>query len=189
MRSLKQRAAGDARACLGDVHVSQRVIGYRRRQQFKEEVLVDVELDYSAQSFETRAMVGHIPPTALAGLRRERCDPTGAPHTAEHVCASMLPLFAMCDRADIGSLSTTAHPDTQKVQIFIYASSAGDVGISEQGDVAPERLWAAALQTIDECTCEKGCPACDQSSRCGSNNQLLDKRGAGLLLRMLLAKR
>ena len=189
VRSLKQRAAGATRAYLGDVRVSQRVIGYRRRQQFKEEVLVDVELDYPAQSFETRALWWDIPAAALAGLRRERCDPTGALHAAEHVCASMLPLFAMCDRADIGSLSTTSHPDTQKPQIFIYDSFAGGVGISEQGYVALERLWAAALQTIDECTCEKGCPACVQSPRCGSNNQPLDKRGAGLLLRMLLAKR
>ena len=171
------------------MRVSQRVIGYRRRQQFREEVLVDVELDYPAQSFETRALWWDIPAAALAGLRRERCDPTGALHATEHVCASMLPLFAMCDRADIGSLSTISHPDTQKPQIFIYDSFAGGVGISEQGFVALERLWTAALQTIDECACEHGCPACVQSSRCGSSNQPLVKRGAGLLLRVLLAKR
>ena len=187
-RALQQRVAGAARAYLGDVRVSQRVIGYRRRQQFKEEVLVDVELDYPAQSFETRALWWDIPAAALATLRRERCDAAGALHAAEHVCASILPLFAMCDRADIGSLSTSSHPDTEKPQIFIYDSFAGGVGISEQGYAALERLWTAALRTIDECPCEHGCPACVQSPRCGSNNEPLDKRGAGLLLRGLLGK-
>jgi DEAD/DEAH box helicase domain-containing protein len=186
VRALKQRAAGSARATLGDVRVSQRVIGYRRRQQFKEEVMVDVELDYPAQSYETRAVWWDIPAAAIAELRRERRDLFGALHATEHVCASMLPLFAMCDRGDIGSLSTISHPDTQKPQIFIYDSFAGGVGISEQGYAALEQLWQAALQTIDACACEAGCPSCVQSPRCGSNNEPLDKLGAALLLRNLL---
>jgi len=92
----------------------------------------------------------------------------------------------MCDRMDIGGLSTPAHPDTGRAQIFIYDAFPGGIGIAEKGFELLEELWQATLQTIEECPCEAGCPSCIQSPKCGNNNEPLDKAAAVVILRALL---
>jgi DEAD/DEAH box helicase domain-containing protein len=104
----------------------------------------------------------------------------------EHAAIAILPLFAMCDRNDIGGVSTPFHIDTGKAQIFIYDGYPGGIGIAEKGYEIVEGLWAATLKTIEECPCREGCPACIQSPKCGNNNEPLDKKAAVILLRGLL---
>jgi DEAD/DEAH box helicase domain-containing protein len=94
----------------------------------------------------------------------------------------------MCDRNDIGGVSTPLHPDTGKAQIFIYDAYPGGVGISELGYDEIKRLWQATLKTIAECPCQEGCPSCIQSPKCGNNNQPLDKKAAIMILNGLLGK-
>jgi DEAD/DEAH box helicase domain-containing protein len=97
----------------------------------------------------------------------------------------MLPLYALCDRNDIGGLSTPAHPDTGKPQVFIYDAYPGGIGISEKGYELVEELWSATLKAVAECPCSAGCPSCIQSPKCGNNNQPLDKRAAQVILEAL----
>jgi DEAD/DEAH box helicase domain-containing protein len=97
----------------------------------------------------------------------------------------MLPLFALCDRNDIGGVSTPFHADTGKAQIFIYDAYPGGVGIAEKGFEMIEELWAATLEAIRECLCQEGCPSCIQSPKCGNNNEPLDKKAALILLQGL----
>ena len=104
----------------------------------------------------------------------------------EHAAIGVLPLFAMCDRMDIGGLSTPAHPDTDLPEIFIYDALPGGVGIARKGYDILENLWRATLQVIEECPCQEGCPSCIQSPKCGNYNEPLDKQAAIHILRVLV---
>ena len=107
----------------------------------------------------------------------------GALHATEHAQIAVLPLIAMCDRWDIGGLSTNAHPQTGVPTIFIYDGHPGGVGITRRGFDQFERLVADARRLIGECRCQSGCPSCVQSPKCGNLNEPLSKRGALELLR------
>ena len=104
-------------------------------------------------------------------------------HATEHAAIGILPLFALCDRNDIGGVSTPFHPDTGKPQIFIYDGHPGGVGIAEKGFELIERLWQVTLDSVRECPCQEGCPSCIQSPKCGNNNKPLDKKAARLFWR------
>jgi DEAD/DEAH box helicase domain-containing protein len=108
-------------------------------------------------------------------------------HAAEHSLIALLPLWAMCDRWDIGGLSTNIHPDTGAPTIFVYDGHPGGVGITERGFVQFEGWVADTVRLLDGCPCERGCPSCVQSPKCGNLNEYLDKVGALTLLRRMSA--
>ncbi|GIL15667.1 MAG: helicase [Chloroflexota bacterium] len=189
LKALREREVGNTLAYYGDVRVTEQIVGYRRKRQFTEEVLATIDLDYPPQLFDTKAVWWDIPGKCSHDLSRAGCDFAGAMHAAEHACIGLLPLFAMCDRWDIGGLSILLHPDTGKPQIFIYDGFPGGIGITEKAFALLESLWTATLETIEQCPCEFGCPSCVQSPKCGNNNEPLDKKGAVILLRGLLGKR
>ncbi len=178
--------APQAAAYLGHVRVRSQVIGYRRLQQFTEAVLGDEPLEMPVLEFETVALWWDIPPELPAQLAARGLDFRGCIHAVEHAAIGILPLFAMCDRWDIGGLSTPRHPDTDAPQIFIYDGFPGGVGIAEKGFELLPALWAATLDVIQGCPCAEGCPSCVQSPKCGNFNQPLDKQAAIYLLRGLL---
>jgi DEAD/DEAH box helicase domain-containing protein len=177
---------GEAPVFLGLVRVTQQVIGYRRVQQFREEVLGVEDLDLPAQTFDTVALWWEVPPGILSRVQRRRLDVAGGLHAVEHAAIGMLPLFAMCDRWDIGGLSTLHHPDTGTALVFIYDAFPGGVGIAEKGFDLLLELWRATYEAVRDCPCEDGCPSCIQSPKCGSNNDPLDKQAAVLILAELL---
>ena len=119
----------------------------------------------------------------------------GALHAAEHAQIAVLPLLAMCDRWDIGGLSTNLHPQTGGPTIFIYDGHPGGIGITRRGFLAFDALVDDAHRLIGECPCEKGCPSCVQSPKCGNLNEPLSKLGAARAdgpdarVRALLARR
>ena len=173
---------------LGKVDVSRTVVGFKRKRQLTEEVIGDELLDLPTQSFETVALWFDIPEPALNDIGRLKQDLAGGLHAAEHAAIGVLPLFAMCDRADIGGVSTPLHPDTGRPQVFIYDGHPGGIGISEKGYDLIERLWRTTLEAIDDCPCRGGCPSCIQSPKCGNNNSPLDKTAAIVILRHLLGR-
>jgi DEAD/DEAH box helicase domain-containing protein len=92
----------------------------------------------------------------------------------------------MCDRWDIGGLSTPVHSQTEQPTIFVYDGHAGGVGISRQG-FGRFAEWARdARDLIRDCPCESGCPSCIQSPKCGNWNEPLDKEAALRLLEAIL---
>jgi DEAD/DEAH box helicase domain-containing protein len=93
----------------------------------------------------------------------------------------------MCDRWDIGGLSTAWHPDTGSATIFVYDGYPGGAGIAEQGHRRALDHLRATRDTVRSCPCETGCPSCVQSPKCGNGNNPLDKDGAVRLLDELLA--
>jgi DEAD/DEAH box helicase domain-containing protein len=182
VRSMRHRGLASTTAYLGRVRVRSQVIGYRRLRQFSEEVLEDALLEMPQTEFETVALWWDLPEDLPRELARRGLDFLGGIHAVEHAAIGILPLFTMCDRWDIGGLSTPRHPDTDAAQIFIYDGFPGGVGIAEKGfELLPE-LWAATLDVIRGCPCADGCPSCVQSPKCGNNNNPLDKRAAALIL-------
>jgi DEAD/DEAH box helicase domain-containing protein len=186
IRSLRCREFKTLCAYWGPVRVTQQVIGYRKVQQFSDAVLGVEYLELPAQTFETRALWWDVPVEVGRQVSRRGWDFMGGLHAIEHAAIGILPLFALCDRWDIGGISSTNHPDTGQPQIFIYDGYPGGVGIAEQGFVLLDELWRATWKLLRECPCEDGCPSCIQSPKCGSNNEPLDKQAAIFILEVLL---
>jgi len=144
-------------------------------------------LDLPDVILETQALWVTLPPLPR-GARPSFESFGGALHAGEHGMIGLLPLFAMCDRADIGGLSTPIHRQTTLPTIFVYDGYPGGVGISRRGYDAFESLARDTLGVITRCPCERGCPACIQSPKCGNWNEPLSKDGAVSLLRYLLGQ-
>jgi len=186
VRVTRSRSCGRVNVYLGEVEVTTTVVGFRKKAQFTEEVIGEEPLDLPPQHFPTIALWFDLPDKAMARLVKAQLDLAGGLHAAEHAAIAILPLFALCDRNDIGGVSTPFHPDTGRAQIFIYDAYPGGIGIAEKGFSLVEELWQATLKAITECLCQEGCPSCIQSPKCGNNNKPLDKKAAQLLLEGLL---
>ncbi len=182
----QQRDIGRVKVYLGEVEVTTRVVGFRKKRQFTEEVIGEEPLDLPPYSFQTVAFWFDIAEQTAQELAITELDFAGGLHATEHAAIALLPLFALCDRNDIGGLSTPAHADTGRPQIFIYDAYPGGIGIAQKGFELVEELWQATLKAISECPCEAGCPSCIQSPKCGNNNEPLDKKAAELILQGLL---
>ena len=186
METQQDKQEGAARVSVGPVDVTRTVHGYSQRRHDRNEILSREVLDLPPRSFETVALWWTVPNSLLEKLARKKVNIPGALHACEHAAIGLLPLFALCDRWDIGGLSTPRHPDTGEATIFIYDGIPGGVGIAERGYEIVRELWGATLAALNECPCEEGCPSCVQSPKCGNNNEPLDKRGARMLLEMVL---
>jgi DEAD/DEAH box helicase domain-containing protein len=186
VRSVAHKQWGDTMVFLGQVRVTQQVIGFRRVQHFREEMLGVEDLDLPAQTFDTVALWWEVPPGIMAQVGRRGLDVAGGLHAVEHATIGLLPLFAMCDRWDIGGLSTQHHPDTGTTLVLIYDAFPGGVGIAEKGFGLLAELWQATYEAVRDCPCEDGCPSCIQSPKCASNNDPLDKQAAVQILAELL---
>ena len=182
----KQKSAGRTIVYLGEVEVSTRVVGFRRIAHFTHEVLGEEYVSLPTRNYNTVSLWFDIPQDALETIITEQRDLAGGLHATEHSLVGVLPLFALCDRNDIGGISTPIHPDTGKPQVFIHDGHPGGVGIAEHGYEAIEELWRTTLKVISECPCESGCPSCIHSPKCGSNNQPLDKEVAVMVLHRIL---
>lgn len=190
IRGVRQtRTAGGVEVYMGDVEVTNQVLGFKKKVPFTEETIGEEYLDLPPQRFNTVALWFDAPDDFLKGVRESRADLAGGLHAGEHAAIGVLPLFALCDRNDIGGVSTPLHPDTGKPQVFIYDGHPGGIGIAERGYQIIEDLWSATLRVISECPCNDGCPSCIQSPKCGNNNHPLDKGVATLMLRALCSER
>jgi DEAD/DEAH box helicase domain-containing protein len=169
----------------GEVEVATQVTGFARKQLFTDTVLDVQPLDLPPQRLSTTALWFEIPEELERDVRARGLDFAGGIHAVEHAAIGVLPLFAMCDRWDIGGVSYPMHPQTLIPAIFIYDGHPGGVGITEKGYVLIDALMAATLEIIEACPCDGGCPSCIQSPKCGNLNEPLDKEAALVLLRGL----
>jgi DEAD/DEAH box helicase domain-containing protein len=182
-RVCEQRSTAGVELCFGEVSVTEQVIAYQRVSIAEQEPFDVVALELPEQRFVTQALwyvlpghlSGALPPDVLLGSL----------HATEHGQIAVLPLIAMCDRWDIGGLSTNVHFQTGRSTIFIYDGHPGGVGITLRGYEQFERLLGDAERLIAECPCEAGCPSCVQSPKCGNLNEPLHKQGALELMRLM----
>jgi DEAD/DEAH box helicase domain-containing protein len=170
----------------GRVSVTEQVVAYKKLSIRDQATLEIVPLDLPETSFETEA-IWYLPePEQLEGMW-EMPRLLSTLHAAEHSLIALLPLWAMCDRWDIGGLSTNVHFQTGRPTVFVYDGHAGGVGITERGFEAFEGWVADTARMLEGCPCADGCPSCVQSPKCGNLNELLDKDGSLTFLRRLVA--
>jgi DEAD/DEAH box helicase domain-containing protein len=165
----------------GTVVVSEQVVAYQKKSIHDQASLDIVQLDLPQTEFETEAIWFVPEPWMTEDLDSQR-RLLGSLHAAEHSLIALLPLWAMCDRWDIGGLSTNVHFQTGAPTIFVYDGHAGGVGITERGFDAFEGWVEDTARMLQGCPCLLGCPSCVQSPKCGNLNEPLDKAGALALL-------
>ncbi|MFF9730240.1 DEAD/DEAH box helicase [Streptomyces albidoflavus] len=177
---------GDGRLCYGSVEVTNQVVSFLRRRLITGEVLGETKLDLPPRTLRTRAVWWTVTEDQLDAARINPEQLGGALHAAEHASIGMLPLFATCDRRDIGGVSIPLHPDTLLPTVFVYDGHPGGAGFAERGFHTARQWLAATREAIAACECEAGCPSCIQSPKCGNGNEPLHKRAALRLLTVLL---
>ncbi|TQN28701.1 DEAD/DEAH box helicase domain-containing protein [Haloactinospora alba] len=171
---------------VGDVEVARQVVGFLKRDVRTGAVLGEQRLDLPQRTLVSRAVWWTLDAEATERLRAEGVELRGAAHAAEHAAIGLLPLFATCDRWDIGGVSTALHPDTGLLTVFVYDGHQGGAGFAERGYNAAADWLRATRDAVAECACPTGCPSCVQSPKCGNGNEPLSKAGALRLLDTLL---
>jgi DEAD/DEAH box helicase domain-containing protein len=185
---MRRMTWGEAEVRFGDVQVTRQVVSYAKRRSEDGALLGDEPLDLPPRHLVTRAVWWTISAAGRDRLAAGRVDLGGAAHACEHASIGLLPLFATCDRWDIGGVSADLHPATGKLSVFVYDGYDGGAGFAERGFQAARDWLTATRQAISGCDCEAGCPSCVQSPKCGNANHPLSKRGAVALLDALLAE-
>ena len=170
----------------GRVSVTEQVVAYARKAVRDGSTIDVVPLLMPETSFETEAIWFSPEPELLEGLE-QMPKLLGTLHAAEHTLIALLPLWAMCDRWDIGGLSTNVHQQTGRPTIFVYDGHAGGVGITARGFASFEGWVEDTALLLQRCPCKNGCPSCVQSPKCGNLNEMLDKAGARTLLERMLS--
>ncbi|HWX52187.1 MAG TPA: DEAD/DEAH box helicase [Solirubrobacteraceae bacterium] len=185
VRLLDRRQTLGVTLSFGEVSVTDTVLAFQRRRVSDHSAVDLIALELPPTSFPTQALWFE-----LDGAQDAGCLPLeallGSLHATEHAQIAVLPLIAMCDRWDIGGLSTNFHPQTGTPTIFIYDGHPGGIGIARTAFARFEELCEDARRLIAECPCASGCPSCVQSPKCGNLNEPLSKAGALLLLERML---
>ena len=167
----------------GSLRIVQKVMGYDTKRATDGKWISTTPLELPDHTFETEGLWTVVDRETERQVEAKGFDLGGTLHAVEHTTIACMPLFALCDRGDIGGLSHTGFPDFNLPAIFVYDGHEGGVGLTRRAlDIIPEWL-KATLQILEECPCESGCPSCVQDAQCGNRNQPLDKLGAKFLLR------
>jgi DEAD/DEAH box helicase domain-containing protein len=183
---LRRTSWGETEICFGDVQVTRQVVSFTRRRADTGAPFGETPLDLPLRQLRTRAVWWTVSAAQRDRLAAAGVDLGGAAHAVEHASIGLLPLFATCDRWDVGGVSADLHPATGRLTVVVYDGYDGGAGFAERGFQAAPDWLRATRQAISSCDCEAGCPSCVQSPKCGAANHPLSKRGAVALLDILL---
>lgn len=188
MQVEKRRELGGIEWCFGRVRAREQVTGYVTKHVSTQKVLSEHALEMPLHEYETQAAWWQLPSAWRKEFAEIGLDFAGAIHALEHAQIALLPVFALCDRWDLGGVSYWSQPQLDQPAIFIYDGHAGGAALAEQGFDLVQPWLEAVRELLDACPCEEGCPACIQSPKCGNGNKPLDKAGARELTKRLLAR-
>jgi DEAD/DEAH box helicase domain-containing protein len=146
VETTSSRAWEHVTLSVGTVQVTNQVVSYLRRRVVTGEVLGEEPLDLPPRHLRTRAVWWTVDPDGLAGAGLANAEVPGAAHAAEHASIGLLPLFATCDRWDIGGVSTAHHADTGRMTVFVYDGHPGGAGFAQvrQRQRPPRQGWRGA---------------------------------------------
>ncbi len=188
LKTIHSRPVDNFLVRLGELKVTEQVTSYEKRRITSQERLSVHKLDLPPEIFETVGLWVEIEDFIPAGIKRLGLNYMGGIHALEHGAIALFPLFALCDRDDVGGISYPFHPQVKKSAVFIYDGYPGGIGLSERCYYVIEDLLARTLEMIENCDCDNGCPSCVHSPKCGSGNVPLDKKASILVLKALLAR-
>ncbi len=168
------------------LEVTERIVGYEKRRSSGQELIGVVDLQLPPIHFQTVGIWIEIPDTVKESVKNAGLHFMGGIHALEHAAISMFPLFALCDRDDIGGISTPDHEQVCRAAVFIYDGHPGGVGLAHRAFEVIGELLGKTLSLVADCPCEDGCPSCIHSPKCGSGNKPLDKQACLKILNLLL---
>jgi len=186
---LASKPAGNFLVRMGRLRVTERFDAYEVRRLFSQIILSRNVLDLPPQTFETVGFWIEVEPLLAERVIAAKREFMGGIHAIEHALISLFPLFAVCDRNDIGGICYPMHPQLEKGAIFVYDGYPGGIGLAARGYEIILPLIEKTLELVATCPCPEGCPACIHSPKCGSGNKPLDKTAALILLEYLSGKR
>lgn len=183
-KKLSKTKYGDLTIHFGELTVSEDYFKYKKMHFSK--AIGTYPLDLPPLKFKTKGLWFTIPKVVSDTLEdmfpNEEEVFEGGLHGAEHALIGLFPLHTMCDRFDIGGLSTNYHEDTQEATIFIYDGYEGGIGITEKAVDVFVDLLKSTIDLLDNCNCKSGCPACIYSPKCGNDNKPLHKNATKFIL-------
>jgi len=163
--------------------VTEQYTGYKIKRK---DTIIGVEpLDLPMITFTTKAFWFISAPDTEQRIARSNLDLAGGLHGAEHAIIALMPLHVMCDRWDIGGLSSPAFGENCEPTIFVYDGYEGGIGLAEKAYELLPALFSSAHELVRDCGCDDGCPSCIYSPKCGNDNKPLDKEAAVMILRDL----
>jgi DEAD/DEAH box helicase domain-containing protein len=180
LETLETRVINGARCAYGEVEVTEQYTGYKIKR--KDTIIGMEPLDLPPLTFRTKAF-WFIPPSDTEQcIERSSLDLAGGLHGVEHAIIALMPLHVLCDRWDIGGLSSPAFGENGEPMVFVYDGYEGGIGLAEKAyEILPD-MFSSAYELVRDCGCDEGCPSCIYSPKCGNDNQPLDKDAAVLIL-------
>jgi len=180
---LETRMVHGARCAFGEVEVTEQYTGYKLKRK---DTLIGVEpLDLPPITFRTKAFWVIPTPDTEQRVKDSNLDLAGGLHGAEHAIIALMPLHVMCDRWDIGGLSSPAFGEHCEPTVFVYDGYEGGIGLAEKAYELIPDVFSSAHELVRDCGCDEGCPSCIYSPKCGNDNQPLDKEATILILNSL----
>jgi len=177
---LETQMVQGARCMFGEVEVTEQYTGYKIKRK---DTIIGVEpLDLPPITFRTKAFWFVSTPDTEQRVVRADLDLAGGLHGAEHAIIALMPLHVMCDRWDIGGLSSPAFGEHCEPTVFVYDGYEGGIGLAEKAYELLPDVFLSAHELVRDCGCDEGCPSCIYSPKCGNDNQPLDKAAAVLIL-------
>ncbi|HZD43751.1 MAG TPA: Zn-binding domain-containing protein, partial [Methanomicrobiales archaeon] len=184
LKEMRREERGEVSLSFGSVEVTEQYTGYKL---LKFDQVIGMEpLDLPPLRFETMALWFTVPEEMASDHAVHGTDFAGGLHGTEHALIGILPFHVMCDRWDIGGVSTTFHPDTSMPTVFIYDGFEGGIGLTEKAYSLMGDIARMSFELVRDCRCESGCPSCIYSPKCGNDNQPLHKQTTVEILEGLL---
>jgi len=184
---LETCTVGGTRMGYGILKIREQVTGYDRKLVSTGKSIGIVPLDLPELSYETQGLWIEIPEPVREEMEMRQLHFMGGIHAMEHAAIGIMPLLVMTDRNDLGGISIPYHSQTGRATVFVYDGAPGGLGLSKQAFIQGDLLLKRTLETIADCPCDTGCPACVHSPKCGSGNRPIDKFAARTLLEMMLS--
>jgi len=158
----------------GEVHVSSRVVGFKKIKFYTNENVGSGELDLPEQQMHTTAYWLTVPKPVMAALPYASDDRRDGVVGLSFAMRQVAQLLLMCDRQDIGisigsgeqaddtDLTRSGQPAklSDEPRIFIYDNYPGGIGFSEPLFGMHDDLLTRTRELIAGCECQHGCPTC-----------------------------
>ncbi|MGZ7108199.1 MAG: DEAD/DEAH box helicase [Methanobacterium sp.] len=187
LKEINQKTVGGIKISFGELRVSEHYLKYKVMEKSK--VVSVRNLKLPPIQFKTKGMWFTLPENLKEGIKcaisgKEVFE--GGIHGVEHAMIAIIPFHVMCDRFDIGGVSTPNHEHTKMATIFIYDGYEGGIGLTGKAFDLIEEITRMTHELVRDCTCEEGCPACIYSPKCGNDNKPLNKEGTLFILNQML---
>ncbi|KAI0486294.1 hypothetical protein F4859DRAFT_364055 [Xylaria cf. heliscus] len=184
-----------SRAFHGSIRITQNVFGYFKVDK-RRRILDAVQVDNPPIIRHSKGMWLDIPKRALEILVDRRLHVAGAIHAAEHAIMSLMPNFVISMPGDVrteckAGLKEFAKRETSRkrpARLTFYDAKGGanGSGISTKAFEFVDMLLIQALERVQQCHCESGCPECVCSDLCKEANEVMSKAGSSVILKSLL---